>query len=295
MDYVAQLKNMPKKFDFFIGLDSDGCVFDTMEVKQKECFCPAIIKHMGVQSVSKIGRETWEFVNLYSKTRGCNRFLAVQRFLQLMKERPEVARRGVTISDYTELDAWIKRESKLGNPALEAEVKKTGNPELTKLLAWSTEVNDRIADMVYGISPFPYVKEFLEQAQSKADCIVVSQTPLEALVREWEENKIDSYIELIAGQEHGTKSEHIQFATEGKGYDSDKILMVGDAPGDYKAAKNNNALYFPIVPGDEENSWKELASEGLERFLNGTFVGEYQQKLLDEFDKALPENPPWVG
>jgi hypothetical protein len=63
--------------EFFIGIDSDGCVFDTMEIKQKECFCPAFIKHFDLQKISKYARETWEFVNLYSTTRGCNRFLAV--------------------------------------------------------------------------------------------------------------------------------------------------------------------------------------------------------------------------
>ena len=63
--------------EFFIGIDSDGCVFDTMEIKQKECFCPMFIKHFQLQRISKYARETWEFVNLYSKTRGVNRFKAI--------------------------------------------------------------------------------------------------------------------------------------------------------------------------------------------------------------------------
>ena len=33
-----------KRNDFFIGIDSDGCVFDTMEVKHKECFIPNMIQ-----------------------------------------------------------------------------------------------------------------------------------------------------------------------------------------------------------------------------------------------------------
>ena len=69
MDYVAQLKNLPKQHDYFIGFDSDGCVFDTMELKHKECFCPAVIKHMGCQPVSKAAREVWDFVNLYQQKR----------------------------------------------------------------------------------------------------------------------------------------------------------------------------------------------------------------------------------
>lgn len=293
MDYVAQLKELPKQHDYFIGFDSDGCVFDTMEVKHKECFCPAFIKHMGCQPVSKAAREVWDFVNLYSKTRGCNRFLAVQVARDLLRERKDVQARGFQPLELKELDAWIQRETKLGNPALQLEVEKTGNEELAKMLAWSLEVNERITDMVFGMTPFPCVMDVLQQGQGRADMIVVSQTPLEALEREWEENNMTPYIEMIAGQEHGTKIEHIRFATEGKGYDSDKILMIGDAPGDYKAAAENNALYYPIVPGNEEASWKRLADEGLANFFDGTFAGEYQQMLLSEFDAALPEEPHW--
>lgn len=293
MDYVSQLKEIPKKHDFFIGFDSDGCVFDTMEIKQKECFCPAFIKHMKLQAASKYAREVWEFVNLYSKTRGCNRFIAVRHAVALMRKRVEFANRGIEIPEFSSLHAWLEEETKLGNSTLEAKVRATGDRELAALLEWSRDVNARIADMVYGIPPFPGVKKLLEKAKGKAEMIVVSQTPVEALSREWEENKIDNYLSCIAGQEHGTKSEHIMHAIEGKSYDSDKVLMVGDAPGDLKAAKENNTLFYPIIPGEEEASWEVFAEEGIDRFFNGRYAGEYQRELLDKFDKALPENPPW--
>ena len=293
MDYIAQLKNLPKQHDYFIGFDSDGCVFDTMELKHKECFCPAVIKHMGCQPISKAAREVWDFVNLYSKTRGCNRFLAIQYFRDLLCERKDVQARGFQPLELKELDAWIARETKLGNPSLIAEVEKTGNEELKQMLDWSLEVNERVTDMVFGMTPFPGVMDVLNQGQGKADMIVVSQTPLEALEREWEENRMVPYVGMIAGQEHGTKTEHIGLATEGKGYDPEKILMIGDAPGDYTAAVENHALFYPIVPGNEQASWKRLAEEGLAQFFNGTYAGEYQQNLLDEFDAALPEKPHW--
>lgn len=292
MDYIAQMRNLPKNHNYFIGFDSDGCVFDTMEIKQKECFCPNFIKHFNLQAASKYAREVWLFVNLYSKTRGCNRFLAVQRSIQLIAAREVFKARGIKIPSIKELEAWIEVETKLGNPALEALVAKNGNEELTQLLAWSHAVNAAITDMVHGIPPFPGVCEVLEASKDRADLIVVSQTPLEALEREWQEHGIDNVLEMICGQEHGTKTEHIKYCAVGK-YDPDKILMIGDAPGDLKAATSNNALFFPIIPGSEEDSWAELRDEGLERFFAGTFAGEYQEKLLDEFDRALPEAPPW--
>ena len=60
-DYLNEMKTLEKKHEFFIGFDSDGCVFDSMEVKHKECFCPAFIKHYNMQPASKYAREVWEF------------------------------------------------------------------------------------------------------------------------------------------------------------------------------------------------------------------------------------------
>jgi hypothetical protein len=69
--------------------------------------------------------------------------------------------------------------------------------------------------------------------------------------------------------------------------------MIGDAPGDYSAAMANRCLFFPINPGHEEASWQRFHDEGIEHFVSGTFAGKYQDELLAEFDRYLPERPPW--
>jgi len=287
-----ELKNLNKKHDFFIGIDSDGCAFDTMEIKHKECFCPNFIKYWDMQNVSKYARETWEFVNLYSKTRGLNRFLALIETIKLLNERSEVRARGTKMPDLQPLIDWTQKESKLGNPALEKYAEETPDKVIKKALDWSYAVNQTVGDMVYGIAPFPYLRESLVKMRESADVIVVSQTPLEALVREWEENNIDGFVQLIAGQEHGKKSEHLELATRDK-YDKDHILMIGDAPGDLKAAEANGVLFYPINPGHEEESWKRFHDEALDKFYEGSFKGAYQKALINEFDTHLPEHPPW--
>jgi phosphoglycolate phosphatase-like HAD superfamily hydrolase len=291
-DPAEVLKNLQPQKGFFIGIDSDGCAFDTMEIKQKECFCPNFIRHFGLQAASKYARETWEFVNLYSKDRGCNRFLAVVRALDFLRERPEVKARGMRILQVDALRSWMKRETKLGNPALKAELARVSDPELEMIYQYSLDVNEAIERMVKGIPPFPLVRESLERMTRSADVIVVSQTPGEALAREWKEHGIDGYVRVIAGQEMGTKTQHITFAAAGK-YPPNRILMIGDAPGDYQAAKGNNALFFPIVPGREEQSWKQFHDESLDRFLSERYQGDYEQNLLRAFDASLPATPPW--
>jgi len=278
------------KHDYLVGIDSDGCAFDTMELKHKECFVPNHIKHWDLQGVSKYAREAAEFVNLYSKSRGINRFPALVEVLQWLQKRPEVKARGVKIDIPRSLLNWIERETKLGNPALERAVEETGDPGLARTLRWSKGINQSVADMVSGVPPFPFVRESIQRIDEKADVIVVSATPQEALVREWEEHDLAKHVVAICGQEVGTKAESLRAAAK---YPPDHTLMIGDAPGDYKAATANSALFFPINPGDEEASWKRFYEEGIDRFLDGTFAGEYQQKLLQEFDSYLPEKPPW--
>jgi len=263
-----------------------------MEIKHKECFCPNFIRYWELQNISKYARETWDFVNLYSQTRGCNRFHAVIETMRLLAERKEVKARGAVLPDVTPLIEWVKKETKLGNPALELYAKEKNNPIIDTALAWSKAVNKSIGEIVYGIPPFPWVRESLVKVNENADAIVVSQTPGEALNREWAEHHIDKYVKMICGQEYGTKAEHIQYAAKGK-YADDKILMIGDAPGDMHAAKSNGALFYPINPGHEEDSWEQLYTEGLDHFFAGSFAGEYEKKLIDEFNKCLPKTPSW--
>ncbi len=291
MDSAQALKDFKPAKEFFVGIDSDGCVFDSMEIKHKECFAPMFIKHFGLQPVSKYARETWDFVNLYSRTRGANRFPALSRALSLLRERPQVKARQVKVPDSAAVDEWMKRETKLGNATLAAEVKR-GNTALLQVKAWSDAVNHAIEDIVKGVPPFPLVQETLVKINGFADAMVISQTPADALQREWSEHGIERRVKLIAGQEMGTKTDHLRLAAAGK-YPAHRILMIGDAPGDRQAAKANGALFYPINPGDEEASWQRLLEEGLDRFQQGTYAGAYEAGLIKEFDARLPEHPHW--
>ena len=292
VDAAKPLRDLKPHKDFFLGIDSDGCVFDSMEIKHKECFIPNIVKHWKLQAVSKYVRDAAEFVNLYSQWRGTNRFPALTMVFDLLEDWDAVIKRGVTIPRAQSLRDWISRETKLGNPALLAEVEKTRDPVLRQALTWSEAVNAAIADIVEGVPPFPYVRKSLLKAVDRADIVVVSATPGEALEREWDEHEIASYARVIAGQEMGSKKEHLALATKNK-YPPERILMVGDAPGDMKAAKANDALFYPINPGQEEASWQRFHEEVFDKFIRGDYAGAYEEKVIAEFQEYLPSTPPW--
>src|SRR5207248_5097363 len=112
-----------------------------------------------------------------------NRFPALSRALNLLRARPQVLARNVTVPETKALDEWVARETKLGNATLAAEVK-NGNQALAQIKVWSDAVNAAIEDIVHDVPPFPLFQESLEKINKRADAMVISQTPTDALERE---------------------------------------------------------------------------------------------------------------
>ena len=297
VDAAACLKQFRPKHEWFVGIDSDGCAFDTMGIKQRECFCPWLIGYFGLQPVAQAARQCKDFADLFSKTRGANRHKTAKRIIaELLPEHPMVKARAFQVPQFPHYFAWVDDpESVLSNDGLKMAIEKSNGDvrkELELALEWSERVNWAIERIVKGMPPFPYVRESLEKIQPSADVIVVSATPNEALAREWAEHDIAKYVEIIAGQEMGKKAQHLDYATTGK-YEKGKVLMIGDAPGDRKAADSVGALFYPVNPGAEIESWKRFHDEAFDKFISGEYAGEYQAQLIAEFDARLPELPPW--
>lgn len=291
-EHAAPLRAFQPRHDFFVGIDSDGCAMDAMDIKHQECFTPAYIKYFDLQAISTLVRETALFVNLHSTTRGQNRWVALARLFELLRERPEVRERGVEIPEGKELRRFLESGHPRSDAGVAAFAEECPSEEIERCIAWGRGVNELIAWMVHGCAPFPGVREALEAMQDQVDCLVVSATPVAALNREWEEHDLTRFMRGIAGQEMGSKAEHIRWAAKGR-YPAENILLIGDAPGDRDAADQEGVLFYPIMPGDEKASWKRFRTEALPRFLAGSYAGEYQDRLRDEYNRLLPEDPPW--
>ncbi len=285
---------MRKTHDFLVCVDSDGCVFDNMELKHKECFCPATVNVWGLQNASRYAREAAEFVNLYSCTRGTNRFPALIRTLEMTARHPEVIKAGWRLPDLAPLKKWMAQTPSLSAATLEEYVQTISNPEpaLVTAAAWSREVDDNVRRVVHGLSPFPSVVRALETLSHHADIVVVSATPHEALAREWAACGLDKFAAVVAGQELGTKAQCIRLAMRA-GYSPEHVLKIGDAPGDHDAARESGVLFYPIVPGAEDACWQKLADETADRFFAGAYRGAYMDAMLDGFYARLLDNPPW--
>lgn len=300
-DPKQQLRNFTKTKDFLIAIDTDGCITDNMNGKQMLIFHPHFMEFYQLWDIESYFREVAEYYNLFSVDRGCNRFIAIQLTLKALNKRKDVQeslqQKNITLPDRKTLDDYIQftEENKLGlgNPSLEEFIDKHPTHfALYKLLGWSEAVNRTFPYISAKIPPFDRVKECLALMDKVADILVVSKTPYDDLANYWEDQGIAQYVQMIAGQEMGSKGHHIEMAKKAGHYQDDQVLMLGDGNGDLKAVKANNGLFYPISPGYEQESWN-LFPEALEYYIQRRYKEEFEDKLLAKFGQVLMTTPPW--
>ncbi len=285
------LINFLPRFGTFAGIDSDGCVFDTMEIKQKDFFHPAIIRHWGLEAIGPQVRTVAEFVYLRSIYRGLNRFLDLCTTFELLNDWPE-ARDHAALPDPADLRIYCDSGLPLSNATLAAEAKRTGSPLLATAYEWSEGLNHDIDRCMPDPPAFQGSEEALKLIAGNSDAVVVSQTQAIALLKDWYRDDLARYVSVIAGSELGSKIDHFTMAATNR-YPAHAILMIGDAPGDLATAQAIGCNFFPINPGHETQSWQRFMDEAYAKFLNGGFAPDYQQQLNHEFKALLPRTPPW--
>lgn len=257
-----------------------------MDIKHRECVIPATISEWGLQKVSEYVRETAEFVNLYSKYRGINRFQALIKVFDLLLEKPEIKASGVELPEIDTLRKWVESAPRLGNNDLKSVVDKTQDPVLKRALAWTEAVDKNLLNNIEKIQTFTFVKESLEIVSEYAEIMVVSSESIEILQAEWEKHGLMRFINKIAGRENGSKNDILKQISTNE-YETDCILMIGDAPGDLEAAIANNLLFYPINPGLEIGSWKRFHFEAFKKILIRQYNGVYQDKVVNVFKRLM--------
>ena len=269
-----------KQSEYMVCIDSDGCAMDTMEVKHRECFGPQWIYTYGLDDKYDECMKLWLDINLYSITRGINRFKGLAMALV------EMEKRGCHFEGLDEFVAWTNDAKELSNPALLALTQKSDSECVEKALVWSVRTNRAINNLPSEDKPFDNVKAAMDEMCKTADLAAVSSANGEAVEAEWTKHQLKDDCRVLLCQEAGSKAYCINEMIK-KGYATDKILMVGDAPGDRDAAVKNGVWYYPILVGKEGYSWKRLLNEAFPKFLNGTFNAEYQAQLMKEFEINL--------
>ena len=202
-------------------------------------------------------------------------------------QRKEVQERGFTPPAMANLRQYVAEGKPLSNAGLASYLQEHPEAEDIRItLDWSNESNARIGRMVHGVPPFPHVRESLERLSSVADIVIVSATQQLALEREWSEHGLLELVAMVCGQESGSKKEIIAALKDH--YAADHVLMIGDAPGDQAAAENNGALFYPICPDKEAQSWEAFAA-CMDAVLDGSYREGLQKDLIRHFETTQPE------
>ena len=276
MDY--SLDSFERKHEKVICIDSDGTMIDAMNVKHNRCHGDSFIEIFGLEDKADEIHKVWNDINLYEKSRGVNRFIAIVEMLK----RCDGVYLDVDQDDLKVLSDWVE-EGNLSNSALEKELETNDSPLLHKAYDWSLALNKRIASLTpVDKPPFDNGREALEYAKGKADIAIISSSNMSAIVEEWKAHDLLDYVDTITSQEIGTKNECIATMLT-KGYQKEDVLMIGDAYPDVDAAEENGVWYYPILTRHEAESWQEFIDQYFDLFLEGRY-DECQEELMQRFE-----------
>ena len=264
---MSKLSEFKKKKDFLVCVDSDGCAMDTMDIKHIRCFGPCMVAEWGLDEWKDEILSRWNDINLYTMTRGINRYKGLSIALT------EINEKYTAIEALDTLTHWVEESPELSNGALEKAIAANDSISLKKALSWSKAVNASINQLPDEEKlPFEGVKEALAFAHEKVDVAIVSSANLDAVLEEWERYGLLDHTDIVLAQDSGSKTFCIG-----------ELLMCGDAPGDLDAAKKNGVFYYPILVRHEAESWQEFMDKAVSKLLDGSYGGAYQQEKIDAF------------
>lgn len=269
-----------RKHDYLVCVDSDGCVMDTMNCKHFHCFGPCMITEWGLEEWKDEILDRWNVINLFSMTRGINRFKGLAMALK------EIDGKYTRITGVDALVHWADTAPALSNDGAAKAAAEATDPNakliLNKALSWSKAVNAAIVELDESLKvPYDGAKEGLAAAHQFADVAMVSSANRDAVEEEWGKFGLLEHTDIVLAQDVGSKAACIAAMLK-FGYDLDKVVMVGDAPGDCDAAEKNGVHYYPILVNHEKESWDEAIAVGFGKLQAGEYT-EYGVQKKKEF------------
>ena len=281
---MSVFDSFERKHDYLVCVDSDGCVMDTMNCKHFHCFGPCMVAEWGLEPWKDEILSRWNVINLFSMSRGINRFKGLAMALGEINETYK------PIAGIAALQHWAATAPALSNDAVAKAAAEAEDADaklvFEKALSWSRAVNKAIVDLDEALKvPYEGAKEGLAAAHQFADVAMVSSANRDAVEEEWGKFGLLAHTDIVLAQDVGSKAaciaEMLKF-----GYDADKVVMIGDAPGDCDAAEKNGVHYYPILVNHEKESWEEAINAAFPRLQSGGYA-EYGAGKKQEFLRNL--------
>ena len=259
-----------RKHDYLVCVDSDGCVMDTMNCKHFNCFGPCMVTEWGLEEWKDAILTRWNVINLFSMTRGINRFKGLAMALG------EIDKQYKPIPGVAALQHWADTAPALSNDGVAKAAEEATDPEaktvFAKALSWSKAVNAAIVELPEELKvPYDGAKEGLAAAHEFADVAMVSSANRDAVEEEWGKFGLLQHTDIVLAQDVGSKAACIAAMLK-FGYAPEKVLMLGDAPGDCDAAEKNGVYYYPILVNHEKASWDEAVAVAFGKLQAGDYA-----------------------
>ena len=269
-----------RKHDYLVCVDSDGCVMDTMNCKHFNCFGPCMVAEWGLEQWKDEILARWNEINLFSMTRGINRFKGLAIALG------EINEKYTKIVGVEALQHWAETAPALSNDGAAKAAAEAADEDaktvLLKALSWSKAVNASIVELDEALKiPYEGAKEGLAAAHAFADVAMVSSANRDAVEEEWGKFGLLEHTDIVLAQDVGSKAACIKEMLK-FGYDPHKVVMVGDAPGDCDAAEKNGVYYYPILVNYEKASWDEAIAVAFGKLQSGEYSA-YGAEKKQEF------------
>ena len=273
-----------RKHDYLVCVDSDGCVMDTMNCKHFHCFGPCMVTEWGLEAWKDEILDRWNVINLFSMTRGINRFKGLAMALK------EIDGKYKKITGVDALVHWADTAPALSNDGVAKAAAEAADADaklvFEKALSWSKAVNAAIVELPEELKvPYAGAYEGLAAAHQFADVAMVSSANRDAVEEEWGKFGLLEHTDIVLAQDVGSKAACIAAMLK-FGYDLDKVVMVGDAPGDCDAAEKNNVYYYPILVNHEKESWDEAIAVAFGKLQNGEYA-DYGAEMKKKFLQNL--------
>ncbi len=276
---TKDINSFLKTKEYLICIDSDGCAIDSMTIKHEVAFGPVFIHTFGLEKYQDELLKEWNRINLYSRTRGINRFKGLNMILHYCNDNFQ------KIDNLLDFDIFCNTTDAFSNDAMKTYMESHPSPILDKALNWSIGVNEKISLIDESkINTFKHVKETIELLSKFADIAVVSSANFNAIWGEWDRLGILKYVDCFTSQQDGSKEICINKLLY-KGYQSNNVIMFGDGPLDLEAARHNGVYFYPILCSKEDKSWEEALK--YVSYLKDHTFGEYQEELIDKFMNNL--------
>ena len=259
-----------RKHEYLVCVDSDGCVMDTMNCKHFHCFGPCMVTEWGLEEWKETILDRWNVINLFSMTRGINRFKGLAMALG------EIDKQYKPITGIAALQHWVEVAPALSNDGVAKAAAEATDSDVKlvfeKALSWSKAVNAAIVELDESLKvPYNGAYEGLAAAHQFADVAMVSSANRDAVEEEWGKFGLLEHTDIVLAQDVGSKAACIKEMLK-FGYDVNKVVMIGDAPGDCDAAEKNGVHYYPILVNHEKESWDEAIAVAFGKLQSGEYA-----------------------